>query len=220
MTKDSIVVDSEKQSGKFMSAVLKSMSVYIAAATAAVVLLSYGSITVFYAGYLRYFGVSISDVNFFPSVTDLVSRGAPTVTAVVAVVAATLVGVLLANLLIRGLGVIGKRSENKKRWFVWLKIFDDEPIMGGTALKVLLLVIFLVFSFKLVYVDSENMGVAAAEKTDSFSSFIDDEGKRNILIYQNAGEGVFKSFDSDKGFGDSYKVLPLAGKEYEKVNVK
>lgn len=220
MNKGSVIVDSEEKGSKFVSAILKSLSIYLAAATAAVALLSYGAITVFYSGYLKYFGVDIFDVNFFPSVADFVSRGFPTVSAFTVIVLATLLGVLLANLLIKGLGAIGRRSEQGKRWFVWLKIFEDEPVIGGAALKIFLFVVFLIFSFKLVYFDSEKMGYEAASTTSSFSSFIDDDGVSNILIYQNAGEGVFKGYDSNEGLSNSYKVLPLAGKEYEKINIK
>lgn len=217
---DATILNPESNSSRLVSAFLKSMSVYIAGTTAAVILLSYGAITLFYSGYLKYFDVNIFDINFFPSVTDLVSRGAPTVSAIITIVFATLLGILLANLLIKGLGTVGKRSKQGKGWFVWLKVFDDEPVIGGAAFKIFLFVVFIVFSFKLVYIDSEMMGFEMAEQTKSFSSFIDAEGERNLLIYQNSGEGVYKTYDQKNGLSKGYKVLPLAGKDYEAIDIK
>ena len=209
-----IAVAEEQAAERVVSGFLRSVSVYLAVITALVVLVSYGAITTYYAGYFRYFGISISDINFFPSLADFVTRGSATISAILFAVVATLLGMILVNWMIKGIASIGVASEKKKGKFTWLKSINSKPVLSRVEIKIFLILVFVVLSFKLVYFDSEEMGYSSAESKNTFSSFIGNDGSRKVLIYQNGGDAILKTYD-DSGWSEGYEVQSLSGKQYE-----
>lgn len=69
-----------------------------------------------------------------------------------------------------------------------------------------------------IYVASDNLGAAMAEKQTRFTIITESSSNqelKKVLIYQNNGLGLVKDFDvNNKKFHDDYRVIHISDKKF------
>lgn len=101
-----------------------SLGVLLSVTVIYVSLVAYASATNFKAGYLRYFGIDIRHVDYWPSVTDFMEQPIVVILAILMLLASY----LLAAFVINGLHWIAQWIAKKKKWQKLLKFIDEKPL--------------------------------------------------------------------------------------------
>jgi len=177
-----------------------------------VVAISYGTLTSYYAGYLRYFEVDIQSIGFWPQLSDflIIASG-----AILGILIATGLGLpllLIANIIAKklknsekkGVQEIGDSLQLSKQWII------------GIVLSTL-----AILAFSLIYVQSEKNGFKAASEKSNFTNLTTTKNSNEILIYQSNGTGIIKTYDENsKKFNDGYRTIELVNQSFDQVLLK
>lgn len=192
---------------------LKQFIAVFAIFTTAVFTVSYGVVTSYYYGYLAYFGINIKYIDFWPHLPDFLLLVAPIIMALI------FCGILTA-LIFALLNWFGKFLQKKSK-----KLFIQELgksfVRGwGFIITVTLLTLFAAV-FAIIYIDQLNLGGEKAMKQTEFVRVGQDGSKIDLIIYENDGIAIVKSYDKQtKEFDKSYKSIYFTGQTYEKVMIE
>ncbi len=173
--------------------------------SAVTVLFSYASITVYYTSYLRVFDIDIRSISFWPSLHDFV-------VPVAAIIVSMIILSVLFMSLGRLLGYLGKHIKHSNIKF--FQILGDSMSLSDRFISLGVLFIALAT----IYVASDNLGAAMAEKQTRFTIITESSSNqelKKVLIYQNNGLGLVKDFDvNNKKFHDDYRVIHISDKKF------
>lgn len=185
---------------------LPSTILSFASISTVVLLISYGAITHYYAGYLRRFGVDINYIAFWPSPYDFSVYGV----AILLGIVVSLSVFLLLQWAERGIARHILRHGKSKFIRSYAEVLTGRARKIITGLACCALVIFG------VYLISYKVGSDMAINQKEFTVLNDYESKNKmVVIYQNGEMMIVKKFDViSKRFTDDYRVLDLAGHSF------
>lgn len=193
--------------------ILKKIIAVFAIFTTAVIIVSYGVLTTYYSGYLAYFGVNIKYIDFWPHLSDFVLLAAPII--MVLIICGTLTAFIF--LFFNWLGHL-IQSKSKK---IFIQQLGKSLIREqGFNITATVLTIFIA-TFTLIYVNQLNIGGERAAKQTEFVRVGQDGPKIDLIIYENNGIAIVKSYDKQtKAFDTSYKTIDFTGQTYERVTIE
>jgi hypothetical protein len=180
--------------------------------TVYVILMSYGTNIAYYTGYLKHFGIDISNINFWPSLFDLMIRGLAILVALVVIVALYASGLIILNFIDRvEKKLIGTAD------LPWMKYISSGVATSKQFIIVSSLLTLISLSFVLVFYNSYSMGLgnAATQRTFIEVNASSAQITKQLLMYQNGGVGVVKEYNPQTHkFTEGYKLIELTGKLY------
>lgn len=180
-----------------------------------VTLVAYASSTSFKSGYLAYFGIDIRNVDFWPTIADLMNEPL----LVIGSILILLIVCLLAIMIINGLYWVFRKLVEWRKWKKLLNLFDEKPYSKGLSLGVLVVVLVFI-SFKMPLYDSRDRGVEAAKEQTSFAVIVGEGTTKQVLVYQYSGMGLFKTYNTEtKSFSEAYEQLNMSGLKLQQVKL-
>lgn len=186
--------------------------------TVYVVLMSYGVNTVYYTGYLKWFGVDINYINFWPSLSDLTIRGIGALGAIALIMVAYIVVLASFNLI----ATIERKLADIFHW-AWLKHASDVFTTSKKVTFVSALGLVIAVSIMVVFHISYNMGFDDAGKQKIFMQAVTDSSGtgKQLLIYQNGGIGVVKRYDTEaETFTSEYSIIDLTNQTFARYELQ
>lgn len=194
---------------------ITAITLALSVASIYITLVAHASSTSFKSGYLAYFGIDIRNVDFWPTIADLMNEPL----LVIGSILILLIVCLLAIMIINGLyGVFRKLAEWGK-WKKLLNFFDEKPYSKGFSLGVLIAVLAFL-SFKIPLYDSRDRGVEAAKEQTSFAVVVSESPEKQVLVYQYGDTGLFKIYNAEtKSFSGAYEQLNMSGLKLQQVKL-
>jgi len=177
-----------------------------------VVAISYGTLTSYYAGYLRYFEVDIQSIGFWPQLSDFLIIASGAILGILIASGLGLLLLLFANIIAKklknsekkGVREIGDSLQLSKQWIIGIVLFT-----------------LVILAFTLIYVQSEENGFKAASEKSNFTNLTTTKNSNEILIYQSNGTGIIKTYDENsKKFNDGYRTIELVNQSFDQVLLK
>ncbi|MFV0485445.1 MAG: hypothetical protein ACK5MU_04465 [Candidatus Saccharimonadales bacterium] len=162
------------------------------------------------AGYLRYFKIPISDIDFVPKIFDFATIG---LVAVVMIAILSGIAILIfvgAKLLT---GYLQKRaSKSRKRWYRVL--FGGDELLFTRGSVFLMGAIFVVgATYQIAYVYFDNRGYEMAKVAIDFSVIEEGDDYAKVVVYQNNNVGVVKRYSMNEDvFDDGFEIVDLVGR--------
>jgi hypothetical protein len=164
-----------------------------------------------WSGFLRYFNVPISDVNFTPSIMDFAIRGLAAIILIVVVSAVYILVIFLLKLLFDWLQGLAAKSKKK-----WVRSFSKEnsgQVIDKYTFYVVSGVIALGAIFYVCYVHYDSVGYSAAQNKTGFSIMEEADEYVDIVIYQSDSVGIVKRYNKETGtFDEGFNIEDLVGK--------
>lgn len=171
--------------------------------------------TSFKSGYLAHFGIDIRNVDYWPTIPDLMNEP-------IVVFLSILVLVLicyLVTVIMNGLYILFHKSARKKGWKRLLSFFDEKPYGWKLTIGVLI-ALMLFLSFKIPLYDSRDRGLEAAKEQTSFAVVVSENTEKQVLVYQNGDTGLFKIYNAEtKSFSGAYEQLNMFGLKLQQVKL-
>lgn len=180
-----------------------------------ITLVAYATATTFKAGYLSYFGVDIRNVDYWPTIPDLMNQPILVVLAILVLLGLGFLAILAVN----GIHWVALKIAEKRKWNKFKDFIDEKPY--GWKLTTGILVAFLLFlSIKMPLYDSYDQGIDAAKRQKNFTIIVSESSEKQVLIYQYADVGIFKTYDNDtESFAESYDVIDMTGLRLQAVKL-
>lgn len=194
---------------------IPAITLALSVASIYITLVAHASSTSFKSGYLTYFGIDIRNVDYWPTITDLMNEPL----LVIGSIFILLVVCLIAIMIINGLYDIFQKLAEWRKWKKLLNFFDEKPYSKGLSLGVLIAVLVFL-SFKIPLYDSRDRGVEVAKEQTSFAAVVSENTEKHVLVYQYGDTGLFKIYNTEtKSFSEAYELLNMSGLKLQQVKL-
>jgi len=197
------------------STIISAAAIGVTITSAYVVLVANVAATSFKSGYLDHFGIDIKNVDYWPTIPDLVSEPLVVLLSILILVLIC----YLVTVIMNGLYILFHKSAQKKGWRKLLSFFDEKPYGWKLTIGVLIaLTLFL--SFKIPLYDSRDRGLEAAKEQTSFAVVVSENTEKQVLVYQYGDTGLFKIYNTEtKSFNEAYEPLNMSGLKLQQVKL-
>ena len=197
------------------STIISAIAIGITITGAYIVLVANVAATSFKSGYLAHFGIDIRNVDYWPTIPDLMNEPLVVFLSILILVFIC----YLVTVIMNGLYILFHKSAQKKGWKKLLSFFDEKPY-GWKLTTGVLIGLFLFLSIKAPFYDSRDRGVEAAINQTNYAVIVSENTLKQVLLYQNGGIGYFKTYDTvTKSFNEAYEPLDMSGLKLQQVEL-